>query len=361
MLFIIGFILIFFLLYYLFSKRVILVETVSAAIVMAIGVFSLNVGPNFNVDVIWFKVLALIAISIWSFFMVSYVISFITKRFKALHYQHLIGRFRIGTWVASTSVTVIIISKYFPLFDRVIIPLVMINTLLWLFFLAISIRAMIKIFINKLGKNVNGILFLTTVSTQSLLLMYNNVWANFNLYINEILIAIGFLFYFLCIFMIMKRYIKYNWKLIDDWGAPNCMFHGALSIIGSTIVITEVFSLSNVLIFWSVVLVIFIVHEIIEIVRGLLRVRQYGFIEGLCVYDHSQWSRIFTFCMFYTFTLKININYDISSAWVASGQQAILAYGKWVIAMLLIIEIGLLIHALWNSQRNTEIAIQNNV
>lgn len=361
MLYIIGFIIIFFLLYYLLNKKVILVETVSSAIVMAVGVFSLNVGPNFNINAIWFKILALAAISIWAFFMISYITSLIFKKFNALHYDQLIGRFRIGTWVASTSVTVIIISKYFPMFDRMVLPLVVINSLLWLFFFAISIKSMLTIFVEKLGKDVNGILFLTTVSTQSLVLMYNNVWTDFNLYINEFLIATGFLFYFLCIFMMIKRYTKYSWKLINDWKAPNCMFHGALSIIGSSVVISGVFSLKLVLTFWVIVLLTFISHEVVEIVRGVLRTKEYGFIEGILVYDHSQWSRIFTFCMFYTFTLKVKSNYVFEAAWISSSQQAILSYGKWVIALLLIIEISLLINYLFSAQRESDTVVTSRI
>lgn len=361
MFFIIGLISIFFLVYYFLNKKVILVETVSAAIVMAVGVFSLNVGPNFNINAIWFKIIALIAVSIWAFFMISYITSLILKKFNALHYDKLIGRFRIGTWVASTSVTVIIISKYFPMFDRMVSPLVVINSLLWLFFFVISIKSMFTIFMNKLGENVNGILFLTTVSTQSLVLMYNNVWDDFNLYINEFLIATGFLFYLLSVYMIIKRYTKYSWSLIDDWRAPNCMFHGALSIIGSSAVISGVFSPALALTFWFIVLFIFIAHEAIEIVRGVLRCKEYGLIEGLLVYDHSQWSRLFTFCMFYTFTLKMETNVAVQFNWIASGQRLILTYGKWIIALLLIIEITLLISYLFSSQRDSNTAIPSEL
>ena len=359
MLYLIGTIILFFLLYYRLFKKVIYIETVSAAIVMAIGVFSLNVAPRFAMQNIWLKWMAFIAITIWAFFMVSYIFSFISRDFKKLHYNKVIGRFRIGTWIASTSVTVIMISKYFPLFEQSILPLVLFNSILWLLFFLITIQSILSIFMDKLGKNVSGILFLTTVSTQSLLLMYNNVWADFYqlVYINEMLIAIGFLFYLVCVTLIIARYIKYPWNLLDDWKAPNCMFHGALSILGSAIVMAGSFRFEYIFALWCVVLFIFVTHEIIEIIRGVLRTKEYGFIEGLCVYHPSQWSRIFTFCMFYTFTLKFNTNFTIPHGWVMYSQQAILVAGKWLIAILLIIEIGLLLQSLFQKPERLDTAV----
>ncbi len=347
MLYIIGATVLFFLFYYSVYGKFIYIDTVSAAIVMAIGVFSVNIIPQFTSNSLWYKGVALTVLVIWAIYMTSYMFSLITKNFKSLHYESIIGRFRIGTWVAGTSVTVIIISNYFPAFNRMIIPLVILNTLLWVCFFFSSIRSILLIFKNKYINNVSGILFLTTVSTQSLVLMYNNVWGSFHqlFYINIMLIAIGFLFYLLCITLIIQRYTKYSWQLISDWKAPNCMVHGALSILGSAAVISKSLSIEMVLILWIIVVILFAANEIVEIVRAVFRTKVFGWIDGLCIYHPSQWSRIFTFCMFYTFTLKFNTSFDIQTPWLVYSQQTILAVGKWIIVILLIIEIGLLIRA----------------
>jgi len=349
LLYIIGVIILFFLAYYLIQKKFIFVQTVSGAIVMALGVFSLNVGPHFGQSTAWYKILAIFTATIWAFCMVSYIISVFTGNFKKLHYENLIGRFRIGTWVASTSVTVIIISNYFPMFHRMILPLVIMNTLLWLGFFVISIKSIIHIWQGKIDVNVNGILLLTTVSTQSLVLMYNNVWHDFSsyMYINTTLIGLGFIFYTLSSILIVKRYMLSAWSLVNDWKAPNCIIHGALSIIGSGAVISQTFSYNQLLLLWIIVLLTFVIHEIVEIIRGTRRIKTYGWKEGVAVYHPSQWSRIFTFCMFYTFTLKFNANFDIQTSWIALSQQLILDYGKWVIASLLLIEIGLFFRSLF--------------
>src|SRR5699024_3455253 len=130
---------------------------------------------------------------------------------------------------------------------------------------------------------------------------------------------------------------------VDDWMAPNCILHGALSIIGSAALISQTFSYRNLLALWSVVFFIFIIHEILEISRGVFRIQRYGFIIGIAVYHPSHWSRIFTF--------SFNTNFNIKPALIASTHEAILIYGKWIIAAILIIEIALLVHSLVTSQK----------
>src|SRR5699024_6381136 len=121
LLYIIGVIMLFFLVYYLIQKKMIFVQTVSGAIVMALGVFSLNVGPHFGQNTAWYKILAILTATIWAFCMVSYITSVFTGNFKKLQYDNLVGRFGICTWVERTSVIVIIISNYFTMFNNMYI------------------------------------------------------------------------------------------------------------------------------------------------------------------------------------------------------------------------------------------------
>lgn len=348
MLYILGLMIVFFVVYYLIRKKLVFAETVSGAIVMALGVFSLNVGPQLFPDNRWYKALAFLTIIIWAFLIVSYIASVLTGNFKKLHYDHPIGRFRIGTWIAGTSVTIMLINKYFPASYRVIVPLVVLNTLLWLVFAGIFFYSLTRIW--KWGNkwNVNGIVLLTTVSTQSLVLMYNNIWNHFYIYfyINAALIAIGCLFYIFSAVLIIRHYMRSVWNLANDWQAPNCILHGALSIIGSAAVISQTFNSQQLLAFWMIVLSLFLCLETAEIVRGVHRVKVYGVKSGLTVYDSSQWSRVFTFCMFYTFTGKLHAGTFTQALWVEKSQQMVLTYGKWIIALLVIIEISLMVRSM---------------
>src|SRR5699024_7133264 len=146
---------------------------------------------------------------------------------------------------------------------------------LWLGFFVISTKGIVRILQERIDVNENGILLLTTVSTQSLVLMYKNVWHDFSsyMYINTTLMGIGMIFYTLSTILIVKRYMLSAWSLVNDWKAPNCIIHGALSIIGSGAVISQTFSYNQLLLFWIIVLLTFVVHEIIEIIRGTRRIK----------------------------------------------------------------------------------------
>src|SRR5699024_12131442 len=95
--------------------------------------------------------------------------------------------------------------------------------------------------------------------------MYNNVFDDFSsyIYINITLIILGFIFYLVSALLMLKRYVKFTWSLVDDWMAPNCILHGPLSIIGSAALISQTFSYRNLLALWSVVLFIFIFRDIL--------------------------------------------------------------------------------------------------
>jgi hypothetical protein len=76
-----------------------------------------------------------------------------------------------------------------------------------------------------------------------------------------------------------------------------------------------------------------------------VRVREYGWQRGVFTYNVSQWARNFTFGMFYTFTLHLWAVLDAaaspSTAWLVTLQEAVVAWGAWVVLFFLLIEIGL--------------------
>jgi len=84
----------------------------------------------------------------------------------------------------------------------------------------------------------------------------------------------------------------------------------------------------------------FVIIEIIEILRAVIRTRIHGLADGLFVYNPTQWSRNFTFGMLYAFTL----NFDIAQSAAADTfllplHQVILQYFSWVVLVLLLLEI----------------------
>ena len=156
------------------------------------------------------------------------------------------------------------------------------------------------------------------------------------------IIMLGVFFYFVSFFLIVRRY-AYEGKAVDldkGWFNTNCIIHGAMSITGLASAISEVVAANFILLIWLWVLFWFVFVEIVEIIRAIKRIRNYGFAEGLLIYDPTQWSRNFTFGMLYTFTL----NFDISQSVAANSSllplhAAVIHYFAWIVLILLLAEI----------------------
>src|SRR5690606_34734493 len=84
-----------------------------------------------------------------------------------------------------------------------------------------------------------------------------------------------------------------------------------------------------------------------ECLRAVLRIRRYGLSRGIGVYHVSQWSRNFTFGMFYAFTLFLDLPRNplgqIHVLHTLKG--AVIDYGAWVVLTLLINECLLFLKA----------------
>jgi Voltage-dependent anion channel len=322
-----------------FTFKKIYIRTSTMAIVMAIGVVTQGVLLNyFGVQFfqhVFGKILCMINLALWVSFIFSFFIASLDGKFKNIHYSNVINRFGIGTWVAGTSICGILFYKQFPNWGLISIIIAFINIVLWLIYIGISIKTFIEITRTKSFQNVHGILLLTTVSTQSIVLLLNTVFRDFPDSINLSLLFLGFSFYLVCVFFILFRYIKNTWSIERDWNNTNCILHGALSISGVACFITGIISIDIIRWIWRAALIIFIVVEAIELLRLFRRIKQYGYREGIFIYDVTQWSRVFTFAMFYTFTSLIHTRLFIGSYVI----NTILNSGVWVVIILLMIEL----------------------
>src|SRR5699024_11883697 len=86
---------------------------------------------------------------------------------------------------------------------------------------------------------VHGLILLSAVATQSIVLLINSVFPIKFAYLRPI-IVLGLLFYALGIILLLNRYnFTKKWDLVTDWNNTNCVIHGALSITSLAIVSTQ--------------------------------------------------------------------------------------------------------------------------
>lgn len=318
--------------FYFYKKRI-YIQTSSLAIVMALGIFTQGVF-HYYLGMDYFtgftgKLLSGIVLSLWMSFIISILASIRNRKFRELHLLNPLNRFGIGTWIASSSLCGIIIHEQF---SQITVPVVIltIDSIVWMFYIGIIIPYFIK---NK-DQEVNGIILLSTVSTQSLVLLVHSVYQGADTIFYFWFITAGILFYFICLLFILKRYIFNKWSIVHDWKNTNCILHGALSITGVASVSTGIMPSILVQALWTAATLIFILVESIEIARLVKRVSLFGFREGMWTYHVTQWSRIFTFAMYFTFTLLM----EPQGPFIESARNFAAAAGIWVVISVTFIQ-----------------------
>ena len=324
------------------------IEPASGAIIMANGIFLMGAVEAFPLlDILLGKYLAFILLIVWMVIYIKLSIQFFRRDFLIPYLRHPVDSFTIGTWIAGVSVLCNVLLRYFPEILIMTQAIALLNTVLWLFFLVNCFHNFKRLIGKELEYGVHGVVLLSTVGTQSIIILLNNAFFQFPSYFIIGIIVLGLLFYILGIIQMIKGYlIRQNWTLADNWANTNCIIHGALSITGLAIVTTGMFTSLSISIFWLVVFLLVILIESTEVVRAISRIRLYGWNEGIFHYHITQWSRNFTFGMFYAFTIVFHnhMAYSIPNS-LYTFQVGVLSIWAWVVLVALIIQIILYVKA----------------
>ncbi|GAA0595738.1 hypothetical protein GCM10009001_09830 [Virgibacillus siamensis] len=320
------------------------VEPANGAIIMANGIFLIGAVEAFPLlDIQLGKYLTFLLLIAWVLIYKDLSVQFFHRDFLVPFIHHPVNSFAIGTWIAGVSVLCNVFLRYFPGISIMTEAMAIFNTFLFLFFLGNCFYNFKQLFFDHKDHPVHGVVLLSTVGTQSIIILLNNVFFRFPVYFSEGIIILGLIFYLSGITLIGHRYLRTkNWNLADDWANTNCIIHGALSITGLAIVTTNTFTPFFVSVFWGVVFVLLIAVEIVEVIRAVKRIRRYGLDKGLFTYQVTQWSRNFTFGMFYTFTWVMHLNpfYTIPDS-LYKFQTVFMNFWAWVVLLALVGQIAL--------------------
>ena len=130
---------------------------------------------------------------------------------------------------------------------------------------------------------------------------------------------------------------------IEDWVVAPIPISNPTIGTGLAVVAWEAAPPAVALFIWLYVFCVFIAVEAVELARLLARVRAYGWSRGIFSYRVSQWSRNFTFGMFYAFTLALSQQRQglADPLWLEAIWAWILAYGPYLVLALLLGEVAL--------------------
>ena len=322
--------------------------TGSGAIIMAGGIFgavalqAIPQGPALT------KPLAVVLALGWAA-IAGLILRGAAREGLAAHTGSLVGSFAIGTWVAASAVLARMAMLAEPDAPLLAQAMFVVGSAVWLWFVPRALGNLRRIAGAPAGETrPTGVILLTTVATQAVAL------PAFRLFpavapvraAAMLLMMFGLACYVAGAGLIIRRYVAGSrWRLAADWDNTNCILHGALSITGLTAVVGDVFGIAVLAPFWTAVLAVFVVVEAIELARLAARCRLLGWRAAVLVYNVSQWARNFTFGMFYAFTAALAGRFALAGFCpaLAGLVRTILAYGQYVVLLLLLGELGLMV------------------
>lgn len=328
-------------------KRITRIEPASGAIIMANGIFLIGALEQFPwLDQKFGIFFALLLVSAWGYIYTKLTIQFFNRQFLIPFLKNPLQSFTVGTWIAGVSVLCNVLLKYFPKILLLIQWISLLNTILFLSFFLLCLYNFKKLFISKEILPVHGVILLSTVGTQSVVILLNNVFFELPNILSSGIIFCGLIFYLLGLFLLIRRYLwKKNWTFANDWANTNCIIHGALSITGLAIVTSNTYSSSVVTLLWLMIASFILGVEFLEGIRAIQRIKIYGVKKGLLIYHITQWSRNFTFGMFYAFTSAMyNNSRYILPTWLEQILPSFLAIWAWVVLLFLLTELLIFFH-----------------
>lgn len=318
----------------------------SGAIVMAIGIFGLAALQQMPIPSRYLtEFLALVLLIVSAHLAASYIRSGLDGTLHT-HSASPVGRFAIGTWVAGIAVLLRMVLLGMPEWWWLAAALGCLALAVWLWFATLMVGGFRVIMGRRDRARTTGIILLSTVSTQSLVLTVLSLFPGpaFPPWAIIAFLALGYGFYGLGTVLIAQRYLRDpKWRLAEDWDNTNCILHGAMSISGLAAVLSGLTPDIVPFLTWVYTAVVFILVEGIELVRLHARVSAFGWRRGVFTYHPSQWSRNFTFGMFYAFTLAFSQRVVLSPdlQMVAQVQASILNYGLYVVLFFLVFELAI--------------------
>lgn len=319
------------------------IELAAPALIMAFGIFF--IGAYEMLGFLHF----LERVLIWGFIafaLIIFILIIIHYRKRTVWHQLIdqpVKLFALGTWVAALSVFTLVLKEYTNINVSILQMLTVCNMILLFTIFIIYLFSFRKLFKRK-DLKVDGIVLLSTVSMQSIVIMtYHMFGEQFHIFFKPVII-LGIAFYILGIYFIWQTYKKEKWTLANDWANTNCIIHGALSITGLAMTLTESFSLSGLMFIFVITTILLIFIEIVECIRMIQRIKLYHLRDGILSYHVTQWSRNFTFGMYFTFIYTMQQNdYFQTVGWLAQVMNGFLSFWASIVFFFLLFEFILFI------------------
>jgi len=323
--------------------------TAAGSIVMAVGIFSLGALQKLPFYTPFIAKLITLELSIiWLYIIASYLICYFKQHFS-IHMNRISNQFSIGTWVAGNATLGILILQEFPSWRMIILILSILTMAIWIWYICLVVNNLSKM--NKKLYNVHiGSILLATVSTQSIVLLFNFVtFDSTPTIVNQILLIFGCMFYIVGLIIIMRHHFHISYrKSIIHWDNTNCIIHGAASITGLAGLMTHTVPIVVIIFIWIWTSCLFFLVEGISVVKIVKRIQKGGLLRGVLKYNISQWTRNFTYGMYYAFSLSLFESKLFNNTFL----ELVVGYGQYIVLIFFMVETFIFFRNKLSNQKN---------
>ncbi len=214
-------------------------------------------------------------------------------------WNYTVGHFAIGTWVAGTNVWSMTIE---PVSHGTAMAANAVGWTLWVLYM-IWLAKMVRHTEHRM--KINGLVFLTTVATQSVVVSTSVIYPNASqlLYVLLALNILGIVFYcFYCVQFCLVWIVIGVKQQLQNWVPPNNITHGALSI---SILAAELIAINNpdvpylqtaIEVTWVLTASLFLIVFLIELNKLLRKPKT------ILSFQIPNYARNFTYGMFFACT-----------------------------------------------------------
>lgn len=323
----------------------------AGAIVMALGIFADAALPQLPFHQLVPMPALVLEIGVIALFLAGSYLSAAFRGHFRVYLERPLHRFGFGTWVAGVAVLSVLIRHVLPEWVPAAQWLAVAAAALYLPYLGIALQGYAAMVRHPHRSQANGVILLATVATQAVLLaLYHAFPAHIPpLWVLTMALGGGAFYLVGVVFIAQHFHALRSWQLAVEWKNSNCIIHGALSITGLAGADTGCFGPRTLLGIWFAAALLLVLVELLEALRLVERLAERGPRSGALVYDVSQWTRNFTYGMFYAFSLELSRRpglaaraADLGGWWLI---QAVASWGQYPVLALLLIEIGLFFRA----------------
>lgn len=277
---------------------------------------------------------ALIILVVWIYILFMYASATLLDG-QAYDVRH--NLFDLGYWVSGTSLMVVLLDEAEQSLHGIIVFLGLVSIASYVCYSLLLSLWLFKLHNKRFHIHANGMLFLFSISTLSILLLLQEVTTKLPVYVTHFFIFFGVMTYIVALMLVIyHRLCAHRQHLMVAWSNASVLDYGALGLLGVCLIQSSLYPLWMIVGLWWCTIIMMVLTEVTILWNTILHMRHRGFFHAIEQRSYMFWLRIFSLSLFYNFALEY-YKLDYGSGWLVG---VVVHYGHYFITILLVIQLA---------------------